>query len=379
MAKEKGLYKRGNVWWLRYAGPNGRVRYESTGTSDYKEAKDILIDRRKEIKDGKDPIPVKRMPNYAFRELAEPYLEWAERQKGFRSKKAIVQILVGYFGNVPLRHFNPRIIEAYQTRMLSEAKAPATCNRHLATLKHAITKAVQWEMTTEEVLKKVRQVKLLPENNRRLRFLTVDESQELIKACSSHLKPIVITALNTRMRKEEILSLEWEKHIDLKHNFFLLDQTKNGERREIPINGTVRDALTGLMRRLDSPYVFVDAEGIRYKDVKRSFKSACRKAGIKDFHFHDLRHTFASHLVMAGIDITTVKDLLGHKTLTMTLRYAHLAPSHRVKAVDILDRKLTGKGKKKAAKKNGKKVDSPDQTLPGKRTIQKVYSLTGTD
>ena len=263
--------------------------------------------------------------------------------------------------------------------MLSEKKAPATTNRHLATLKHMITKGVEWEMTTEEVLKKVRKVKLLPENNRRLRFLTVDESQELIKACSSHLKPIVITALNTGMRKEEILSLEWEKHIDLKHNFFLLDQTKNGERREIPINGTVRDALTGLMRRLDSPYVFVDAEGIRYKDVKRSFKSACRKAGIKDFRFHDLRHTFASHLVMAGIDITTVKDLLGHKTLTMTLRYAHLAPSHRVKAVDILDRKLTGKGKKKAAKKNGKKVDSPDQTLPGKRTIQKVYSLTGTD
>jgi integrase len=158
------------------------------------------------------------------------------------------------------------------------------------------------------------------------------------------------------MRKEEILSLQWEKHIDLKHNFVLLDQTKNGDRREIPINGTVRDALTGLMRRLDSPHVFVDAEGKRYKDLKRSFHTACRRAGIKDFRFHDLRHTFASHLVMAGIDITTVKDLLGHKTLTMTLRYAHLAPSHRVKAVDILD-----------------------QTLTGKPTIQKVYNLTGTD
>lgn len=72
-------------------------------------------------------------------------------------------------------------------------------------------------------------------------------------------------------------------------------------------------------------------------DVRRSFNSALRRAGIKDFRFHDLRHCFASHLVMAGIDITTVKELLGHKTLTMTLRYAHLAPSHKVKAVDILD------------------------------------------
>jgi integrase len=364
MAKGKGLYKRGNIWWLRYAGPDGRVHYESARTTDFEEAENLLIDRRKEIKDGKDPVPVKQMQNFYFRDLDEPYREWAERQKGVRSKKAIVQILVGYFGNIPLRHFNPRIIEAYQTRMLSGGKAPATCNRHLATLKHMITKAVEWEMTTEDVLKKVRKVKLLPENNRRLRYLNVKESQELIQACPAHLKPIVIMALNTGMRKEEILSLKWEKHIDLKHNFILLDQTKNGDRREIPINGTVREVLTRLVKRtkpvidfktgdsLESPYVFVDANGERFKDVKRSFRSACRKAGIKDFRFHDLRHTFASHLVMAGIDITTVKDLLGHKTLTMTLRYAHLAPSHRVKAVDILD-----------------------QTLNEKPTIQKVYNV----
>ena len=80
--------------------------------------------------------------------------------------------------------------------------------------------------------------------------------------------------------------------------------------------------------------------GNRYSNIRRSFTTACRPAGIKDFHFHDLRHTFASQLVMAGIDLTTIKELLGHKTLTMTLRYAHLAPSHKVKAVDILDNAL---------------------------------------
>ena len=98
-----------------------------------------------------------------------------------------------------------------------------------------------------------------------------------------------------------------------------------------------------LIRRLDVPYVFYDpATGKPYQDVKRSFKTALRKTKIRDFHFHDLRHTFASHLVMAGVDITTVKELLGHKTLTMTLRYSHLAPSHKVKAVDILDNTLNG-------------------------------------
>jgi integrase len=116
-----------------------------------------------------------------------------------------------------------------------------------------------------------------------------------------------------------------------------LDMTKNGERREVPINATLRGALKRIVRRVDSPYVFVDREGRRFKDVKRSFHSALRKVGIKDFRFHDLRHTFASQLFMAGVDITTVKELLGHKSLAMTLRYSHLAPAHKVNALAILD------------------------------------------
>ena len=220
--------------------------------------------------------------------------------------------------------------------------APATINRHIATIKHMFTKAVEWDMVDEEVLKRIRKVKLLKENNRRLRYLSTEECQALLKECDSHIRPIVIMALNTGMRKGEILGLTWDR-VDLKHGFILLEQddTKNGERREIPINDAVRAALQSLVRRLDIPYVFYDHEtGTRYLDVKRGFNGACRRAGIRDFHFHDTRHTFASHLVMKGIDLTTVKGLLGHKTLSMTLRYAHLAPSHKVKAVDILDKAL---------------------------------------
>jgi integrase len=225
---------------------------------------------------------------------------------------------------------------------LNKGKKPATVNRLIATLKHAIHKGYQWEWVSEETLKRVRQIKFLQENNKRLRYLAREECQALLDNCHGHLKAIVTFGMNTGCRRGEILSLKWDQ-VDLKHGFILLDRCKNGERREVPINATLRQTLQGLTRRLDIPYVFYDSVTCKpYGDVKRSFHTSLRKAGIRDFHFHDLRHTFASHLVMAGVDLITVSRLLGHKTLTMTLRYAHLAPAHMQKAVDILDNTLNG-------------------------------------
>lgn len=137
------------------------------------------------------------------------------------------------------------------------------------------------------------------------------------------------------MRKGNILNLKWEQ-VDLRNGFILLDVTKNGDRHEIPINNTLRATLLSLQRRLDIPF-YDKVTGKPYKEVRKSFATACRKAGIQDFRFHDLRHCFASSLIMAGVDLTTIKELLNHKSLTMTLRYAHLAPSHKVRAVEVLD------------------------------------------
>ena len=338
----KGIYKRGNVWWIRYAGLDGQIDYASSGSSRYKDAEALLLQRKQSIKEGKQP-ETKKIVNHSFNELIAEYLKWAERQRCFKSKVYLIKQLVDTFGRLPLRRFNTMLVEQYQTERLQRGNKPATVNRLLATLKHAFTKAVEWDMVEEEVLKRVRKVKFLEENNRRLRYLSKEECQSFVKACDPHLRPIVITALNTGMRKGEILSLKWD-NVDLKHGFILLDITKNGDRREVPINDTLRNNLQGISRRLDVPHVFHDyVTGKPYKDVKRSFTSACKRAGIRDFKFHDMRHTFASHLVMAGVDITTVKELLGHQELKMTLRYAHLAPSHKVKAVDILDSTINGK------------------------------------
>lgn len=236
---------------------------------------------------------------------------------------------------------------------------PASINKNISLLKAMFKKAIDWSMVEEDILKRVRNCKLLQENNRRLRYLTKEECKKIINSCEPHLKPIVITAINTGMRKGEILNLKWD-NVDLKNGFILLDITKNGERREIPINDTLKSILQGITRRLDIPFVFYDNKsGKPYQDIKRSFATAVRRSKIHDFKFHDLRHTFASHLIMAGIDLTTVKELLGHKDIKMTMRYAHLAPSHKVKAVDILDNTLN---------------EQPSEQPTEKPTIQKLYN-----
>ncbi len=359
----KGIYKRGNVFWIVYAGLDGNVIRETSKSTKFRDAETLLIKRRQGIREGKMP-EIKRIENHTFDDLVTDYLKWAERQRAFKQKELVINQLKDKYGQLQLRRFDSRLLETYQSERLQTGNKPATINRHIATIKHMFTKAVEWDMVEEDTLKRIRRAKMLEENNRRLRFLSKEECQTLIAVCDKqliHLKPIVVMALNTGMRKSEILNLKWD-NVDRTHGFILLDHTKNGERREIPINATLKATLEELFkgtakrpRRIDVPFVFYDYTTKKpYLNVHHSFVTACKKAKIRDFRFHDLRHTFASQLIMAGIDITTIKELLGHKTLTMTLRYAHLAPSHKVKAVDILNDTLTNSRTSQLLHKNEK-------------------------
>ena len=340
-----GIYKRGGVWWIRYTGLDGKQKRESSGSKKFSEAELLLVKRKQAVGKGEEP-EVKPIPNYSFRELSEKYQTWISgRQNSAKVKGYIIGQLLSVYGDIPLKRFNTAIVDQLQTDLINKGYKPSSNNKVTNVLKHMFNKALDWEMVTEDVLKRIRKVKPLRDGAKRLRFLSVDEAQFLVNCCDEHLKPVVITALNTGMRRGEILSLTWDR-VDLRHGFIKLDKTKNGERRDIPINDTLKATLQGLKRRLDIPHVFYDsAAGKPYQDVKRSFHTALRRSKIQDFHFHDLRHTFASHLVMAGVDITTVSRLLGHKSLTMTLRYAHLAPNHLQNAVSVLDGALKGASK----------------------------------
>jgi integrase len=216
----------------------------------------------------------------------------------------------------------------------------------MTTLRHMLNKAVEWGMLENNPFKKGSRL-MLKENNHRLRFLTDIEIEALLKACddlkthSPHLRPLVETALLTGMRRGELLSLKWEQ---IRNGFIYLTETKSGKARQIPINERLADVLREVRRgsQLKSPHVFCDSRGNRFYEVKRSYASACRRAGIEDFTFHGLRHTFASHLAMNGIGLKAIQELLGHADLTMTMRYAHLSPGHLQAAVSVLN--ALGKG-----------------------------------
>jgi integrase len=143
------------------------------------------------------------------------------------------------------------------------------------------------------------------------------------------------------MRQAEILSLKWTD-VDRRSGFIRVREAKSGEGRDVPMDNTVLSLLGSIPPRVDTDFIFARENGqpLRGDSVSRAFKRACREAGISDFRFHDLRHHAASYLAMAGVDIKTIQEILGHRTLAMTMRYAHLSPDHKLRAIRVLDRQM---------------------------------------
>jgi integrase len=178
--------------------------------------------------------------------------------------------------------------------------------------------------------------KPLRADNRRLRYLSHEEMPRLLSAADEILRPIVLVGLHTGLRRGELFSLTWQD-VDFRLGVLRVLHSKNGEQREIPMSDTLRATLQALPRRLASDYMFPGKTGHGVVDIRKRFHRALQEAAIQGFRFHDLRHTFASHLVMAGVDLMTVKEFLGHKDLKMTLRYAHLASDYKRAAISRLD------------------------------------------
>lgn len=218
----------------------------------------------------------------------------------------------------------------------------ASVNREMSCLRHILKKAVSWDMMEKSQFEGGDSL-MIKENNQRMRFLSEDEITGLLEHCSGHILDIVETAIHTGMRRGEILNLKWAQ---IKHGFIYLKETKTQNPREIPVNDRMNLIFNRIKRgfkpriadgkRQNMDYVFT-FRGEPIKCIKTTFRFAVDNSKINDFRFHDLRHTFASQLLLKGGSLKNVQELLGHKSMTMTLRYAHLTQEHKRNAVNLLN------------------------------------------
>lgn len=332
-----GLVKRRNMWWMLFTYQGQQVR-RSTGTTDKRLAEAILGKVKVQIIEGRffeKPAAQQR----TLKELMDRYAnEHAARRANHRRELTSIKNLNAFFRNPTLDHITPKLIVGYKNRRYADGVKPATINRELATLKKAFNLARrEWEWCTDNP---VCRVSMERENNTRDRWLTMEEEQRLLATAAPWLRELVVFAIYTGMRMGEILALTWAG-VDLFRRTVTVFRSKNGERRTIPVNSTVLALLTDKYsaRRGKTELVFHSENQTSFdgSNIRRALSIALQSAKIHDLHFHDLRHTFATRMVQAGIDLYKVQRLLGHKSPIMTQRYAHHYPESLREGVDALE------------------------------------------
>lgn len=327
--KDRGIFERpkaSRVWWIRYACQYGHIHREKIGPKGLAKAE---YERQKvrARREGYCPTQERNKPRpILFQDMAEEYLSWAKLNKrSYKSTRAAMGRLVEAFRGKTLVEVTPRQIEAYKAERAAQV-APATVNRELALLRHLYAQAVTWGKAEGNPVKGV---KLFRENNERIRYLSAEEEARLFATLPEKYKAVVILALHTGLRMGELRGLRW-RDLDFEAGVITVARAKAGEVQTVPMNSVARTILKVLPR--ESPSIFPELPS----HLSERFVELAGKAGVKDFRFHDLRHTFCSRLVMAGVDIRTVQVLARHKEIRMTLRYAHLSQDHTRQAIERL-------------------------------------------
>jgi integrase len=344
----------GKPWCIAYKGLDGRLRREKTDAPTKELAKRLLAKKLVELTEAKVSGVEFEPKVVTFNEFAKEYMEHARAVKtasaALRDESSLTH-LKPFFGEYPLRKIHSGLVQRYIDQRMTKKEdgsriRPATVNREQTTLSAMFREAVKRRLTDKNPVRGIRQ---LPENNTVVRYLTDDEEIELFKELSEHLKPIVTTALNTGMRKSELLGLRWEE-VDLEQRLICIKNAKNHKKRYIPINDVVLEVMNEQRRHdKDAEHVFPSRRSKNHwKNVDGAWQRAVRRAKIVNFRFHDLRHTFASRLIRKGVPIKAVQELLGHGSIVVTMRYAHLAPGDLREAVDLL-----GGRKAPAARREG--------------------------
>lgn len=321
-----GLYRRGKFYWFTIM-QNGKRTQVSTKTDSKKIADKIYAKVLTEIVEGRYFENIKAQ-NITFKEMTQKYLGKYQKQRDATS----LNRLLPYFGEKSLSEITTELVSDYRDERLKTVK-PATVYQELALMRRMFNVARrEWKWISSNAVADLSFS--VGNKNARDRWLTFAEEKNLLDNATnpSWLRPLLVLALHTGMRRGEILRLMWQD-IDFNRKLVTVQKSKNGEKRSIPMSKTLYNVFVSQKVRNISGSIFP----IAVRSLRCAFSKALDKARIENFKFHDLRHTFATKLVQNGADLYKVKELLGHKTITMTMRYAHHCPESLRTSIEILD------------------------------------------
>lgn len=326
---------------------NGRRKRWKVG-ADKKQAKLVEAKLKLEIAEGKF-LDVKKDSDLTFTEFADRYLaehSQIENKSWYEDEKRM-KLLRAEFGNMPLCSIETKDIVQFKAKLLRREKAPgkvirpATVNRYLMLLKGIFSRAIEWGVFHKA--HPCRSVKILKENNQKERYLSAEEINRLLAQCKNELLDVVEFALSTGMRAGEIEGLKWS-NVDFKLGLIFIRRsgktaysTKSGKNRTVPMNNASRAVLMRRSEQRTDDYVFTSRHWEGYKAaVKRAELNPPGTPDLDKVVFHTLRHTFASHLAIKGVDLYRIAKLIGDSLQVVENRYAHLEPEH-LQEVRMLD------------------------------------------
>lgn len=369
------VHPTGSMVYLCQYARGGRVNLGKAGVISAAQAREKAIEVLNNYHKGIKP-EVKKGANRprTLKEFIESdYKPWvlAHHKRGEETLAALNRCFNTMYSK-PLAEITPALLEQWRVKRVNAGTSQATINRNITTLKAVITKAVDWGFLKENTLRNLKQFKI--DRSPKVRYLSVDEESRLRQALLErenqlkqdrmnankwrtvrgyplypefgngeyfdYLMPMVLISINTGLRRGELFNLTWEM-VNLTERSILLNGeiTKNNSSRFIPLNDEAYHVVKQLYEKsvTKKGLVFLSKNNQPFNHVKRSWASLLEKAEIVHFRWHDLRHHFASKLVMAGVDLNTVRELMGHSDIKMTLRYAHLAPEYKINAVKKID------------------------------------------
>jgi integrase len=321
MARKRGLYRRRNsrYWWIDLRLPNGQRLCQSTRCISRAEAEAFVVSLKSALQDSSEnPQPCA----FEWPQAVVRYLEECAEKKSLPDDRVHLKKLEPYLRSQRLDAINMSAMQLFiRNRKETDGVSNATINRALEIVRRILNLAYQdWRW-----IRAVPKIRMLKEPRRRVRFLRREEAGRLVDALPTHMKPIVRFALATGCRASEIFGLEWDR-VDLARKVAWLDHgaTKSGDGRGIPLNA---DAVAALQSTFGQhPRWCFTFAARRIQKSSTAWNKARRRAGIEDFRFHDLRHTWASWHVQSGTSLPELMELGGWKSYEMVLRYAHLAP-----------------------------------------------------